>query len=35
MGKETFTQVEETENPLQDKPKEKHGMTHTNQTDKN
>ena len=29
MGKEIFIQVEETENPIQDKPKEKYSETHT------
>ena len=35
VGKEKLTQVEEAENPTQDKPKEKHNETHINQTDKN
>ena len=35
MGKETATQVKEGQSPSQDKPKEKHAETHSNQTDKN
>ena len=30
MGKEIVTQVQETQNPKQDKPKAKHPKTHTN-----
>ena len=32
MGKEIATQVQEAESPSQDKPKEKHTKTHSNQT---
>ena len=35
MGKEIATQVQEAQSPRQDKPKEKHSKTHSNQTDKN
>ena len=35
MGKETFNQVQEAQSPRQDKPKEEHTETHSNQTDKN
>ena len=35
MEKEIATQVQEAQNPRQDKPKEKHTETHSNQTDKN
>ena len=35
MGKEIATQVQEAESPRQDKPKEKHAETQSNQTDKN
>ena len=35
MGKEIATQVQEAQSPRQDKPKEKHAETHSNQTDKN
>ena len=35
MGKEIGTQVQEAQSPRQDKPKEKHGETHSNQIDKN
>ena len=35
MGKEITTQVQELQSPRQDKPKEKHTETHSNQTDKN
>ena len=35
MGKEIATQVHEAESPRQDKPKEKHAETHSNQIDKN
>ena len=34
MGREIATQVQEA-NPIQDKPKEKHAKTHSNQTGKN
>ena len=34
MGKEIATQVQETQNPKQDKPKAKHPKTHTNQINK-
>ena len=33
--KETVNRVQEVQSPIQDKPKEKHGKTHTNQTNKN
>ena len=32
MGKEIVNQVQEAQSPIQDKPKEKHAKTHTNQT---
>ena len=35
MGKEIATQVQETQSPRQNKPKENHAKTHNNQTDKN
>ena len=35
MGKEIGTQVQEAQSPRQDKPKEKHSETHSNQIDKN
>ena len=35
MEKEIATQVQEAQSPRQDKPKEKHAETHSNQTDKN
>ena len=35
MRKEIATQVQETQSPRQDKPKEKHAKTHSNQIDKN
>ena len=35
MGKETVTQVQEEQSPRQDKPKEEHTKTHSNQIDKN
>ena len=36
VGKEIATQVQEAQRgPRQDKPKEKHAKTHSNQTDKN
>ena len=35
MGKEMANQVQETESPRQDKPKEEHAKIHSNQTDKN
>ena len=35
MGKEIATQVQEAQSPRQDKPKEKHAETHSNQIDKN
>ena len=34
MGKEIATQVQEAQSPIQDKPKEKHAETHSNQIDK-
>ena len=34
MGKEIASQVQEAESPIQDKPKEEHAETHSNQTDK-
>ena len=35
MGEEIATQVQEVQSPIQDKPKEKHAETHSNQTGKN
>ena len=35
MGKEIATRVQEAQSPRQDKPKEKHAETHSNQIDKN
>ena len=35
MGKETVSQVQEAQSPRQNKPKEEHSETHSNQTDKN
>ena len=35
MGKETVTQVQEAQSPRQDKPKNEHAKTHSNQIDKN
>ena len=35
MGKEIPTQVQEAQSPIQDKPKEKHAKTHSNQIGKN
>ena len=35
MGKEVATQVQEAQSPIQDKPKEKHTETHSNQIGKN
>ena len=35
MEKEIVTQVQEAQSPIQDKSKEKHAKTHTNQTNKN
>ena len=35
MGEEIATQVQEVQSPIQDKPKEKHAETHSNQIDKN
>ena len=35
MEKEIVNQVQEAQSPIQDKPKEKHAKTHTNQTNKN
>ena len=35
MGKEINNQVQEAQSPIQDKSKEKHAKTHTNQTVKN
>ena len=34
MEKERVNQVQEAQSPIQDKPKEKHAKTHTNQTNK-
>ena len=34
MEKEIVNQVQEVQSPIQDKPKEKHAKTHTNQTNK-
>ena len=34
-GKEIVNQVQEVQSPKQDKPKEVHIKTHSNQTDKN
>ena len=34
MEKEIVNQVQEAQSPIQDKPKEKHPNTHTNQTNK-
>ena len=34
MEKEIISQVQEVQSPIQDKPKEKHTKTHTNQTNK-
>ena len=34
MGKEVVNQVQEAQGPIQDKSKEKHAMTHINQTNK-
>ena len=34
MGKEIATQVQEAQSPIQDKPKEKHAETHSNQIGK-
>ena len=34
MGKEIATQVQEVQSPIQDKPKEKHAETHSNQIGK-
>ena len=35
MGKEIATQVQEVQSPIEDKPKEKHAETHSNQIGKN
>ena len=35
MGKETVTQVQKAQSPIQDKSKEKHAKTHINHTIKN
>ena len=35
MGKEIATQGQEAQSPRQDKPKEKHAETHSNQINKN
>ena len=35
MGKEITTQVQEVQRPIQDKPKERHAKTHSNQIGKN
>ena len=34
MEKEIGNQVQEAQSPIQEKPKKKHGKTHTNQTNK-
>ena len=34
MEKEIANQVQKAQSPIQNKPKEKHAQTHTNQTDK-
>ena len=34
MEKEIANQVQKAQSPIQNKPKEKHAKTHTNQTDK-
>ena len=34
MEKEIVNQVQEAQSPIQDKPKEKHAKTHTNQPNK-
>ena len=34
MEKETVNQVQEAQSPIQDKPKEKHARSHTNQINK-
>ena len=34
MGKEIVNQVQEAQSPKQDKPKEEHTKTHSNQNDK-
>ena len=34
MGKEIVNHVQEVQSPIQDKPKEKHAKTHTNQSNK-
>ena len=34
MEKEIVSQVQEAQSPIQDKPKEKHAKTHTNQANK-
>ena len=34
MEKEIVNQVQEAQSPIQDKPKEKHAKTHTNETNK-
>ena len=34
MEKEIVNQVQEAQSPIQEKPKEKHAKTHTNQTNK-
>ena len=34
MEKEIINQVQEAQSPIQDKPKEKHDKTHTNQANK-
>ena len=35
MGKEIVSKVQEAQSPRQDKPKEEHTETHSNQTDNN
>ena len=35
MGKEIVNKVQEAQSPRQDKPKEEHTKTHSNQMDKN
>ena len=35
MGKETVTQAQEVQSPIQDELKEEHAKKHSNQNDKN
>ena len=35
VGKEIVNQIQKAQSPRQDKPKEEHTKTHSNQTDKN